>query len=184
MSEAILVAFLHHELLARGPVAEVVRSCLDQWRAGERRRLAVYDESGRVVDIDFEADEQQVLARLDAAPPPAKRSRGRPRLGVVSREISLLPRHWAWLGEQRGGASAALRRLVDQARKNEDPGVQERRAIDAAHRFLWDIAGDQPSFEDATRALYAAEFDRLEALTASWPPAVVAQMRRYLDRAS
>jgi hypothetical protein len=178
MSE--LVAFLHHDVLARGPVQEVVRACLDRWDAGERARIAVYDARGRVLDLDLEAGETQVLSSLEAEPTPTKRSRGRPKLGVVSREVSLLPRHWEWLREQRGGASAALRRLVDEARKNETPEARQRRAIDAAHRFLWDIAGDQPDFEEATRSLYAADFARLDALTASWPEAVVDQMRRYL----
>ena len=49
-------------------------------------------------------------------PPP--RGPGRPKLGVVAREITLLPRHWDWLAQQTGGASVAIRKLVEEARRD------------------------------------------------------------------
>jgi hypothetical protein len=107
------------------------------------------------------------LAR--ALPGRSRSGPGRPKLGVVSREISLLPRHWDWLEEQPNGASAALRRLVDQARKRE-PGEQRARlAREAAGRFMSAMAGNFPGYEEASRALYAGNRSRFEELTLNWP---------------
>lgn len=105
-------------------------------------------------------------ARQDAGP----RSRGRPRLGVVSREVTLLPRHWDWLAQQPGGASVVLRRLVEQA--SRDPAGRARAGADAAYRFLQAIAGDRPGYEEALRALYAGDRELFAARVADWPPDV------------
>jgi hypothetical protein len=94
----------------------------------------------------------------------------------VSREVSLLPRHWSWLAEQSGGASAALRRLVDEARKRDPANDDARRARDAASRFLWAVAGNLPGFEEVTRALFAGDDARLASLIAAWP----ADIREHL----
>jgi uncharacterized protein len=148
---------------------------------GETARIAIFDdESGRVLDLPDDRQAAQVQRAEKQDRPPR---RGRPRLGVVSREVSLLPRHWQWLAEQRGGASASLRRLVENAQKNESGQAIATRAIDAAHRFIWDIAGDQPDFEEATRHLFAFRLDEFEQATASWPVAIREQLARYLARA-
>ena len=97
---------------------------------------------------------------------------GRPRLGVVAREVTLLPRHWDWLNDQPGGASAALRRLVDQARKANAGRDRIRRAQEATYRFMSAMAGDEPGFEEATRALFAGRPAVFDALTDAWPPDV------------
>src|SRR4029079_4156101 len=64
------------------------------------------------------------------------RGRGRPRLGVVAREGTLLPRHWEWLGTQPGGASVVLRKLVEEARRANGDADRTRAARDAAYRFM------------------------------------------------
>lgn len=175
------VAFIGTRRIADGTLREVV-AALAATPAAPHERIAVFDEeTGRPVDVDLSGPLDAVLARLGDAPAP--RPRGRPRLGVVSREISLLPRHWAWLREQRGGASATLRRLVDAARKQGDGDARRRAAVDAAHRFLWDLAGDLPGFEEATRALFAYDFDGLAARTADWPEGVRVQLGRFLEPA-
>ena len=165
--------------MARGP-AETVVGPARAHRDGPAR-LAVYDDrTGRPVDLDWRATDAEVVARLGESRP---RSRGRPRLGVVSREVSLLPRHWSWLRTQRGGASAALRRLVDAARTAQGDSAEARAVVDAAHRFLWDAAGDQPGFEGVTRALYAGDFDEVEAGVSGWPEGIRGQLARFLARA-
>ena len=184
----IFVAFVGDDLLERGSLGEVVSSAKARIDAGEERRVALFDEeSGRVIDIDYSGTESEVLARLEPMTPepgaPSRKGPGRPRLGVISREVSLLPRHWEWLGEQRGGASATLRRLVDTARKSDSHEAVQRRTIDAAHRFLWDIAGNQPGFEEATRALFAKDFARCRRLARGWPRGIREQLDRYLERA-
>jgi hypothetical protein len=108
----------------------------------------------------------------EATPTAGPRRRGRPRLGVVAREVTLLPRHWAWLATQPGGASVALRRLVDDARRAGAGRDRARQARDAAYRFMHALAGDLPGFEEASRALFAGDRDRFAAAVASWPPDV------------
>ncbi|MCO6382929.1 DUF2239 family protein [Oceanicola sp. 502str15] len=115
--------------------------------------LVFSDETGRETDLD-----------LSAAPPaPAPRKRGRPKLGVQAREVTLLPRHWDWLGRQRGGSSAVLRRLVEEAMRRPDPAARR----DATYAFCTAIAGDLPGYEEAMRALYAGE--GFAGAVAHWP---------------
>ena len=113
---------------------------------------------------------EEVRARL----PPVdvdlpKPARGRPRLGVTAREVTLLPRHWDWLATQPGGASAALRRLVDQARRDSGGADAIRQAQEATYRVMTTLAGDFPDYEEATRALFANDRQRFAQLTAGWP---------------
>jgi hypothetical protein len=113
-----------------------------------------------------------------AAPTSEARPRGRPKLGVVPREITLLPRHWDWLAVQPGGASAALRRLVEAARKAPASPAAAR---DAACRFMGQMCGDRPGYEEAVRALYRGEDERFEALIAGWPADVRAYIAKLLE---
>lgn len=137
----------------------------------KRRRAAepclVFDiESGQQVELDLSEPIEQLLERESGN---AARGPGRPRLGVVSREISLLPRHWEYLEAQPNGASAALRRLVEQALRRH-PGRERARRIRASlNHVLTALAGDRPGYEEATRALFAGDVPRLEQLIARWP---------------
>ncbi len=190
----LYVAFQGNQQLGLASLEEVASLCFHAHSEDMHTRISVYeDESGRIVDIDLSGTEEEVQTRLSqpravSAPSqepskrPGRRKPGRPKLGVVSREVSLLPRHWSWLSEQRGGASASLRRLVELAKKNESSESIQRRVIDAAHRFLWDIAGDQPHFEEVSRALYAAKLKEVTDLCAEWPEGIRQQLDRYLAR--
>lgn len=177
-------AFAGSHRLAGGSLAEVaaaVRVALD---AGETDAVLVFDDdSGAAIDLDLRGDVDAVRARYGSvrASPEAetieqKRGPGRPRLGVVSREISLLPRHWDWLAAQPGGASAVLRKLVEQARRAGAGIDRKRRAREAAYRVMAAIAGDAPGFEEATRALFADDAERFAKHMAAWP----ADVRRYI----
>lgn len=128
--------------------------------------LVFNDASGAVIDLDLRGSDADVVARLA---PVETRGRGRPKLGVVAREVTLLPRHWDWLAAQPGGASQALRRLIDAARKADDGRTEMRLRLDAAYRFLSVLAGNLPGFEEAARALFANDAKRFETLTAAWP---------------
>lgn len=168
-------AFAGDRRLASGPLRPVLTEARAWLERRERAALLFFDDrTGRQVDFDLRGPLEQVLARAlpeEGAPRP-----GRPRLGVVGREVSLLPRHWEWLEQQPSGISAALRRLVDEARKRE-PGRQRARALrDAASRFMTAMAGDRPGFEEATRALFAGEDARLARLVRAWP----ADVRRHV----
>ena len=113
----------------------------------------------------------------------AKRGRGRPRLGVVSKEVTLLPRHWAWLGLQRGSVSATLRRLIDEAKRTHEGRDAVRGAQDTAYRFMAATVGNQPSFEEAIRALYRGDQARFSSATEGWPPDLREHSRRLSEEA-
>ena len=142
-------AFLGHELVAEGPLETVAPLAL------VKGALVFSDATGRIVDLD--------PRDWSGAPPPPRR--GRPKLGVVAREVTLMQRHWDWLAAQPGGASATLRRLVEAARK-ADGGAAERR--DACWRAMNALGGDLPGFEEASRALYAGDLEGFAARIASW----------------
>lgn len=154
-------------MIVAGPLGEVLPELKKRFDADRSAMMLVFaDATGRQVDFDLRGTEAQVLARVL---PEQRTGPGRPKLGVVSREISLLPRHWEWLEEQPNGASAALRRLVDEARRREQGRARVRIALDAAARFLSAMAGDLAGYEEATRALYAKDRAKLESLTSRWP---------------
>jgi hypothetical protein len=132
------------------------------------------DTTGEQVDLDLRGTVDDVLRRLSpasegAATVDAPRGRGRPRLGVVAREVTLLPRHWDWLNGQPGGASVALRRLVEEARRTNAAKDRARRSREAAYRFLSAMAGNRPGFEEALRALFAGDAPQFDSHSASWP---------------
>ncbi|ANN76619.1 DUF2239 family protein [Bordetella flabilis] len=166
-------AFARHRRLASGPLPDValaVKAALEGDPAAPDSVLTFDDSTGRVVDLDLRGSRDDVLARLAADPPAgeAPRGRGRPRLGVVAREVTLLPRHWEWLNAQAGGASVALRKLVETAMRDPRGRAQDMR--EAAYRFMSAMAGDMPGFEEATRALFADDHDGMRARMAAWPP--------------
>ena len=172
-------AFDGPRFLARGALLDVALAV----KAALVRRptasvLTFEDVSGRVIDLDLRGTDAEVVSRLtrhrpDGDDTPA-RGRGRPKLGVVAREVTLLPRHWEWLAAQPGGASQALRRLVDQARRTDGGRSRLRAAQEAAYRFMAAMAGDLPGFEEASRALFAADRDRFDRHIAAWPDDVQA----------
>ena len=183
-------AFADHRLIASGPLAEVaieVKALVD---SGTVETILVFeDATGQQVQLDWRGPAADVLAQL-AAPAPAVAEAprvGRPKLGVTAREVTLLPRHWDWLAEQPGGASAALRRLVEDARRTHAALLREggnlnrlthagkdaaRKAQAAAHRVMSALAGDLPGYEEALRAFYAGDADGFAARIAAWPMGV------------
>lgn len=137
--------------------------------AGDDAAMLVFDDaSGRVVDLDLRGSTADIVQRLGAAPEPA-RGRGRPKLGVVAREVTLLPRHWEWLGQQPGGASQALRRLIDAARKADGGATAAKADRERAYCFLSALAGDLPGYEEVIRALFAGDAPAFANRMADWP---------------
>jgi hypothetical protein len=181
-SPAHLVAFVGGKRLQSGNLAEVAVAARRAMDEDPHATILVFNrETAEVVDLDLRGTEHEVIARhSEADRSPAKR--GRPNLGVVAREVTLLPRHWDWLGRQPGGASAALRRLVETARK-ADVGVARART-DAAYRFMSVMAGNLPGFEEAARALFAGDRVRLRTLLSSWPGDIRDEVLNFADGAS
>lgn len=172
-------AFAGETLVASGTLETVLPRLKASFDRDRGVLLFVFeDQTGDLVDFELRGTLDEVLAR--ALPARPHTGPGRPRLGVVSREVSLLPRHWEWLEEQPNGASAALRRLVDEARKKDPEKQRARAAMRAADRFLSVMGGNRPGYEEASRALYAGNRERLEEILRDWPDDV----RRYAERLS
>ncbi len=169
-------AFSGPQRIASGELRHVAMKAKQAFDLHPDRPVLVFDDAdGRAVEVPLElpaADllrllaQPQLAASTDAAPAP--RRPGRPKLGVVAREITLLPRHWDWLAAQPGGASVALRRLVEEARKVSSGDDRRRAAQEATFRFMQAMAGDQPGFEEASRALFAGDVSRFEEHVARW----------------
>lgn len=172
MSDSTYTVFVGNQRLARGRLGEVLRQTKRRLAAEPEQTFLVFeDATARQIDFDLRGSEDEVLARAEAGLGPVRKAGpGRPKLGVVSREVSLLPRHWEWLETQPQGISGTLRRLVDDARKRAPDADKARFARAAASRFMWVMAGDLPHFEEASRALFGAEREKFEALTRGWPP--------------
>lgn len=153
--------------------------------------LIFEDQTGTQIDFDFRGTPDEVLERISSHPhfaateePTQPRSGpGRPKLGVVCREVSLLPRHWDWLEHQRGGISVALRKLIDEARKGGLGAEHARIAREAASKFMWAMAGNLPGFEEASRALFAKDHDKLGSLIAKWPKDLRNHVQKLVDEA-
>src|SRR5689334_2568084 len=165
--ETMYTAFARNRRIAAGNRDSILSEVKQYTDTSDDRVLIFEDMTGKQVDFDFSGSLDDVLERGRTR---AVRMRpGRPKLGVVGREVSLLPRHWEWLEDQPNGISAAIRRLVDEARKREPGAQRARRLRDGIARFMWSMGGDLPNFEEATRALYGETDARLEELIASWP---------------
>lgn len=167
--------------IASGPLARVAAVVTVVIEAGAGGPVLVFDDrTGAVIDLDLRGSAEEVVARLapDPVPEDAPRGRGRPKLGVVAREVTLLPRHWDWLADQPGGASVALRRLVEEARRRDAGPARIRAAQAAAHRFMTAMAGDLPGYEAALRALHAADRAGFDTATTAWPADIAGHARR------
>jgi uncharacterized protein len=185
-------AFVGQKHLTSGNLAEVA---LAVKRAGQPAApITIFsDTTGRSLDLDLRGSDDEIIARLPKtalapAPEPQAtepRGRGRPKLGVVAREVTLLPRHWEWLNVQPGGASVALRKLVDEARRANGDRDRQRAARDAAYHFMSTMAGNLANFEEASRALFADDRRRFTGLIADWPADIRDHIVKlaYSDRA-
>lgn len=178
-------AFAGTRLFASGALIDVALAIKAAESASLPDAILVFDDgTGGVIDLDLRGTTADIVSRLardggqQAAaatsrmrsdPDVTARGRGRPKLGVVAREVTLLPRHWEWLGTQAGGASQALRRLVDNARRSDGGQTEARAARERTYRFLSALAGDFPGFEAATRALFAGDDDGFADRMATWP---------------
>jgi uncharacterized protein len=175
---ATYTAFAGATRLVRGTLADVLRLTKQRLQADPELSVLIFEDlTGRQMDFDFRGTLEQVIARAQPAEAAPRPGPGRPRLGVVSREISLLPRHWEWLERHPQGISAALRRLVDEARARAPDADRARLARAAVSRFMWVVAGNLPQFEEASRALFASDQASFIELTQRWP----ADVRTHLD---
>lgn len=179
-------AFDGHRQLASGDLAEVALAARQALLDGAAGPLLIFDDhSGRTLDLDLRGTPDDVLSRLVEHEPCEQaptRGPGRPKLGVVPREVTLLPRHWEWLAVQPGGASATLRRLVEDARRQSQGRDRGRVAGEALDRFMLTMAGDLPGYEEAARAFWRQERDRFGELIAPWPHDVRTHLQHLAEQ--
>jgi hypothetical protein len=181
------IAFAGASRLAEGPLVEVALAAKRAFNQPAANTVLIFDmASAEQIDLSFEGSESDFLAHLQVVTcprrgtmfPESRRAVGRPKLGVTAREVTLLPRHWEWLNSQPGGASATLRKLVEYASRTGVAADEAREARDATYRFIHAIAGNEPGFEEASRALFATDPARFEAAIAAWPVDVRAHAQR------
>ncbi|HWW05156.1 DUF2239 family protein [Collimonas sp.] len=176
-----VIAFAGAHRIASGQLALVALKAKELIDRNDSAAILIFDDvTSEQVEIDFRGSAEQVLQRLSATEAGAAtaeittdnqqtaRGPGRPKLGVIGREVTLLPRHWEWLNQQSGGASVALRKLVEEAKRRSEVRDQMRRAQESAYRFMSAMAGNQVNFEEATRAFFAGDQPRFEELSETW----------------
>lgn len=188
-------AFLSKQRIAGGTIPEVAAIVKNVIGDDANTPVVIFNDiTSAVIEVDFRGSVQDVLQRIEqtTAQPDVNRSeanedatiprgRGRPKLGVVSREVTLLPRHWDWLNSQPGGASVALRKLVEEARRVNGQHDAIRQAQNAAYRFMSTMASDQPEFEEAMRAFFASDFAQFSKLITDWPVDVRAHILKLSE---
>jgi len=190
--ESRCTAFEGFDRIESGELARVALKTKEVIDRGERAPVLIFDDAtSELIEVDFRGTTEDVLRRLadttreaalvaGSASPDREvpRGRGRPKLGVVAREVTLLPRHWDWLNSQPGGASVALRKLVDEARRVNKSKDRVRQSQEAAYRFMSVMAGNLPGFEEAARALFATNPVRFDELVEDWPGDVRAHAKK------
>ena len=178
------VLFCGATRLASGSRLEVALAA--QQAAARRVAALIFDPEGRQLDFDLSGSPEDLAGRLapeQGEAETAPRGRGRPRLGVTAREVTLLPRHWDWLASQPGGASVALRKLVEAARRDGEGPDRIRRSREATYRFASAMAGDLPGFEEAIRALFAGDAEAFAVRIAAWPEDLADQLTQFAAEA-
>ncbi len=182
-------AFLGSERVASGDLRSVAAEVKARVDRDAPAPLLVFDDvTSRPIELDLRGSLDEVLARLPEERPEGAgeeraeaRTPGRPKLGVVAREVTLLPRHWEWLATQPGGASVTLRKLVEAAKKTSAEEDRIRLRRDAAYRFMSAIAGNEIGFEEGIRALFAGQRDAFERSLAAWPSDVADHARSLAE---
>jgi uncharacterized protein len=181
----IFTAFEGLRRLASGPLTEIAPA-IKRAEARAAEPISIFsDATGRPIDLDLRGSVDNMLkwpGKATEEPGSEPRGRGRPKLGVVAREVTLLPRHWEWLSTQPGGASVALRKLVEAARRDNGDADRLRAARDAAYHFMSAMAGNLENFEEASRALFADDRRRFSSLIAAWPADIRDHVVKLVER--
>lgn len=167
MNESIL-AFHGMNIVGRGSASHVTTLVKNLLAKASAESILTFEEAtGRQIELDLHGHGKS--PEPTAVPTPTSSGPGRPKLGVVGREVTLLPRHWEWLGAQPGGASIALRKLVEHSMKANQQADSARQRKENAYRFMSAMAGNLPGYEEAIRALFAGDEQAMNARMKDWP---------------
>lgn len=167
-------AFEGTRLFCQGELDQVVLKVKRRLEKSADKNILIFsDHTGKTMDFNFHGGDDEIAKRLavfvGASEAPSPAGPGRPKLGVISREVSLLPRHWEWLATQPGGASATLRKLIEDAKKKTAGAVDVKQAQERAYKFMNVLAGDLPGYEEALRALYRKDKKGFASNMDAWP---------------
>lgn len=195
-SQKTCTAFIGYRCISSGALITVVDYLKTSLSSEDLSTTLIFDDmSSETIEVDFRGELPDVLERIQNSDIHASsaesiqmdhqipRGPGRPKLGVVSREVTLLPRHWEWLNSQPGGASVALRKLVEEARRVNRDRDRIRIAKESAYRFMSTIAGNLPGFEDAARWLFAGDLIRFSSSISEWPNDVRTHLKKVSNTA-
>ncbi len=178
-----VIAFSGSARIGAGPLSDVAAVVKALSEDDPAATILILDaQTSEPVEVDLRGSLDDVRTRL-AQPPAEKSGPGRPKMGVIAKEITLLPRHWDWLAAQRGGASAAIRRLVDEARRRNAGADERQRGQQALYQFVTVMAGDAPGYEEALRMLFAGDEAAFEAAIERWPTDIRAHARALAGEA-
>lgn len=186
-------AFLGVEVVASGTLQHVVSTVKNALDDRNLTQLLIFDDTtGNQIDVDFSGKTDDVLLRLgeqfgdlsgtEMNHEPTRRV-GRPKLGVVSGEVTLLPRDWEWLKRQPGGASVTLRKLVGEARRAGGKQSKIRESQEATYNFMTAMAGNFHQYEEALRALYAGDLDHFYHFIDDWAPDIRNHIKKLASNA-
>ena len=166
-------AFIDSKKIASGDLKEVATRVKKHLQSHAHSNLLIFDDlTSQPIELDLRGTLEATLKRIEALTPSEEEKKtgpGRPKLGVISKEVTLLPQQWDWLASQPGGASVTLRKLIEDARKKNFAKDQIRQAQDAAYKFMTVMAGDLQDYEEALRAFYAKDHEKFKLMIKSWP---------------
>lgn len=168
------IAFAEGKKIAAGDIFLVANKAKKILKADPKTQILIFDDlNSQQIEIDFRGTQEAVQQRLEdlfsQKDVETRTGPGRPRLGVIAKEVTLLPEHWDWLGRQPGGASVTLRKLIEEAKKRNQAQDLLRQRQEATYKFMTVMAGDLPNYEEALRALYAGDAKKFAKLMADWP---------------
>lgn len=171
-------AFEGFQKLISADLEKVLLTVKRRLKANRDSSVLIFsDSTGKQMDFDLSGTDADVTDRhkiytMKTAPP--QPTVGRPKLGVVPREISLLPSHWEWLNNQTGGASPTIRQLIDEKIKSSSTDrLKVKTSQEVTYKFLSALAGDLPNFEEAVRYLYRSDRKKFLEQVSGWHKDVV-----------
>lgn len=136
-------------------------------KQSEMNVLVFNDQTGQQIDLDLSGSEDDLKQRYTEVEYVKKV--GRPKLGVISREITLQQKHWNWLDQQSSSASAVIRKLIDKELNDPSSESNIMLAKQAIDHFMLAMLGNMPNYEEATRALYQGNKSHFLALIHNYP---------------
>lgn len=177
-------AFDNTSIIAHGSLRDVILKTKKILGKSENSSFLIFsDSTGKTIDFNFQGTEKEILKRLEIfvsnSDEKIELARpGRPKLGVISREISLLPRHWEWLATQSSGASSSIRNLIEDAIKKSTSKVSLKQQQEKVYRVMTTLAGDLDGYEEAIRSLYKRDRESFIKFTKGWSK----DLRSYLEK--